>query len=631
MMGFKHKYHHDHSKDQKRFRHQSPSTLSSCMSTRNFTRTDEEQYREKNLTNKNRTMEKIEEEKHQAVKAKKKQQRESRKLHEILHEKFQRYSTQSNKKERKENAVFILKGECMNHRNTNNLYDDEKLLATFVWKKKLEKDGLSNISPEYLRTIMAQRVEQNKTEMEKLIKQRLEREFQNEIREKEKEFLQRIKEAEYFCKWKKQEELFHLNQIYLRSKLRIAHGRAKPIDLFVHYITDDDDDLAVGMHEPSTYLNGLTNHDLENLLADIRIYIEIEQQQNVETKLHKYDVQYWQDITTITGDELSNLRKLSAKLNNDQNIHIRRECIDSIIFQDVTETFKNKTLQQLKQLERCIRSKIGNEKDIDISYWESILSQLKIHMARTRLRDQYQLKLARKFQKIKEEQNISTTSKMNDNDFQSHEDLENKCLNEYKQGCYSPKLVNIHDFDISKYCILEADDWKKLEQQRQSIIKSDFVKSNIHDIFDELIRKIGSLTDDDLIVNEIISTDIQPLWSDKYKPCKPRFLNKVRTGYVWNSYNKKRHDTDNPPPKIIQGYKFNIFYPNLIDKNQQPSYSLTICENNRNFSILKFHAGPPYEDIAFKIVNEEWDKSFKHGFQSRFQNGILRLRFKFRK
>ena len=23
---------------------------------------------------------------------------------------------------------------------------------------------------------------------------------------------------------------------------------------------------------------------------------------------------------------------------------------------------------------------------------------------------------------------------------------------------------------------------------------------------------------------------------------------------------------DNPPPKIVQGYKFNIFYPDLIDK-----------------------------------------------------------------
>ncbi|CAF4879244.1 unnamed protein product [Rotaria sp. Silwood1] len=624
MMGCsKRKYHHDHSQDRKRFRHQSSSTSSSCMSTRNFTSIDEEeQYHEKKLTHKNRTIEKIDEE-HQTIKAKKKQQHESRK--------FQRYSVKSNETERKEKTAFISKGECMSHRNINNLYDDEKLLTTFVWKKKLEKDGLSNISPEYLRTIMAQCVKKNKTEMKKLKQQRLEREFQNEIKEKEKEFLQCIKEVEYFRKWKKQEELFHFNQIHLRSKLRIAHGRAKPIDLFIHYITNDDDnDLVVGIREPSTYLNGLTIHDLEDLLADIRVYTKIvEQQQKVETKLHIYDVQYWQDITTITRDELSNLRKLSANLNNDQNIHIKH----SVIFQDVTETFRNKTLQELEQLERYIRSKIENEKDIDIGYWELALSQLEVHIARTRLRDRHQLKLARKFQKIKEEQSISTTSKMNDNHFQSNEDLENKCLSEYEQGCYSPKLVNIHDFDIDifKCCILEADDWKKLKQQRQSIIKSDSVKSNVHDIFDELTRKIGSLTDDDLIVNEVISTDIQPLWSDKYKPRKPRFFNKVHTGYVWNSYNKKHYDIDNPPPKIIQGYKFNIFYPDLIDKNQQPSYSLTICENNRNFSILKFHAGPPYENIAFKIVNEEWDKSCKHGFQCLFQNGILRLWFKFRK
>jgi len=31
---------------------------------------------------------------------------------------------------------------------------------------------------------------------------------------------------------------------------------------------------------------------------------------------------------------------------------------------------------------------------------------------------------------------------------------------------------------------------------------------------------------------------------------------------------------DNPPPKIVQGYKFNIFYPDLIDKNTTPEYFL---------------------------------------------------------
>ena len=27
--------------------------------------------------------------------------------------------------------------------------------------------------------------------------------------------------------------------------------------------------------------------------------------------------------------------------------------------------------------------------------------------------------------------------------------------------------------------------------------------------------------------------------------------------------------------------------------------------------LLRFHAGPPYEDVAFKIVNREWNISHK--------------------
>lgn len=46
--------------------------------------------------------------------------------------------------------------------NTNNPYGDEKLLETFVWGKKLEKKGLSDIAPEHLKAITVQRVEENK-------------------------------------------------------------------------------------------------------------------------------------------------------------------------------------------------------------------------------------------------------------------------------------------------------------------------------------------------------------------------------------------------------------------------------------------------------------------------------------
>lgn len=109
------------------------------------------------------------------------------------------------------------------------------------------------------------------------------------------------------------------------------------------------------MHEPSTYLNGLTIRDLEDLLADIKVYTELELQQKPEHRRHEYDPQYWQDITTITQDELAKLRKLSAERYNDERVDDRREGINSAVYSDVTEKFKNKTALQLEQLEQRIK------------------------------------------------------------------------------------------------------------------------------------------------------------------------------------------------------------------------------------------------------------------------------------
>ena len=46
--------------------------------------------------------------------------------------------------------------------NANNPYGDERLLDTFVWEKKLQKKGLSDVPAERLKVLTAQRVEENK-------------------------------------------------------------------------------------------------------------------------------------------------------------------------------------------------------------------------------------------------------------------------------------------------------------------------------------------------------------------------------------------------------------------------------------------------------------------------------------
>jgi hypothetical protein len=121
-------------------------------------------------------------------------------------------------------------------------------------------------------------------------------------------------------------------------------------------------------------------------------------------------------------------------------------------------------------------------------------------------------------------------------------------------------------------------------------------------------------------------------WHDKYRPRKPKYFNRVHTGYEWNKYNQTHFDHDNPPPKIVQGYKFNIFYPDLVDRSKTPSYSLSPDPSGAvDTCLLRFHGGAPYEDIAFTIVNQEWETSHKRGFRCRFERGILQLYFNFKR
>ncbi|KAI9692352.1 MAG: hypothetical protein M1822_006583 [Bathelium mastoideum] len=132
---------------------------------------------------------------------------------------------------------------------------------------------------------------------------------------------------------------------------------------------------------------------------------------------------------------------------------------------------------------------------------------------------------------------------------------------------------------------------------------------------------------------EDISTSARPEWASKYRPRKPKSLNRVQMGYEWNKYNQTHYDNENPPPKVVQGYKFNIFYPDLVEKSKAPTYRME-REGGRkkgeywaaggadDYCTIRFKAGAPYEDLAFRIVDRQWDYSARkdHGFRSAFEN-----------
>ena len=72
------------------------------------------------------------------------------------------------------------------------------------------------------------------------------------------------------------------------------------------------------------------------------------------------------------------------------------------------------------------------------------------------------------------------------------------------------------------------------------------------------IAKTGMAGDEAEFSVEHSLGDQELLWADKFRPQKPKYFNRVHTGFDWNKYNQTHYDMDNPPPKIVQGYRFNV-------------------------------------------------------------------------
>uniref|UniRef100_A0A8C6WNM0 Splicing factor Cactin n=1 Tax=Neogobius melanostomus TaxID=47308 RepID=A0A8C6WNM0_9GOBI len=583
---------------------------------------------------------------------------------ETPEEKRARRLAKKEAKEKKRREKMGWSEEYMGYTNADNPFGDNNLLGTFKWQKALDKKGIGHLGEKDLKERNKLIQEENRRELQKVKQLRLEREREKAMRETELEMLQREKEAEHFKTWAEQEDNFHLHQAKLRSKIRIRDGRAKPIDLLAKYISAEDDDLAVEMHEPYTFLNGLTVTDMDDLLEDIKVYMELEQGKNVD---------FWRDMTTITEDEISKLRKLEASGKGPGD---RREGINTAVSTDVQSVFKGKTYSQLQALHLNIESKIkSGGSNLDIGYWESLLQQVRVYMARARLRERHQDVLRQKLFKLKQEQGVeseplfpiikeepttfnephetegmgpSTSTAENqqeggeDNNDQkegnkeeaeavlTEEDLIQQSQAEYDSGRYSPVLLTSTEMPLDTHTITPEEDLHRLQLARRQLQVTGDASESAEDAFVRRARE-GMGNDEAQFSVEFPVTGKMYLWADKYRPRKPRFFNRVHTGFEWNKYNQTHYDFDNPPPKIVQGYKFNIFYPDLIDKRSTPQYYLEPCPDNKDFGILRFHAGPPYEDIAFKIVNREWEYSHRHGFRCQFANGIFQLWFHFKR
>ena len=346
----------------------------------------------------------------------------------------------------------------------------------------------------------------------------------------------------------------------------------------------------------------MTEHDFLFDLAEKRKVILIE-------KLKEYK-------ENKINDEMNKNKKLENTGNkNNENKKSNVENILGENFQDAIN-FLNRIAQKSKKDKDKIKKAKKREREKDIEKLDKDdINQL--HKNNN---------ISTKFSSFSDFN--SSLNNSENNDFISNFSLSNKTnknpINFNNINILNKSYNNINNFND----INTINNIKKY--QEENIPDIDVSAVNPINLMEEQINDIDEVGANERVFNECVEVNANYDWSSKYKPIKPRYSNKVKMGFDWNRHNQAHYTSDNLPPKTIQGYRFNIFYPYLVDKTKTPQYKIERC-NTPDTCILRFHSGAPYEDIAFKIKNREWDMSEKSGFKNIFDKGILRLYFKFKR
>ena len=475
--------------------------------------------------------------------------------------------------------------KMLGYSNEVNPFGDSNLLEPFVWGKKLEKakkQGRREPSAEEKQVQLMQDIDRARRRREEKDRAREEME---RLRAEEL----RLREAAAYGDWQRKEEEFHLAQTQVRSTIRLLDRREQPIDLLARDILLleaaessklESKQLALNLAKirdthfknPIDIIQEVDSSNLEALLSEIDSYLELARVQNSPY------IDFWTDLREVARGE----RKMRVNRKNNKALH-------QSVVDDVRKLLKEKSFTELETMEDDIQRGLKSGDRVDVEYWEQVLDEIRYQGYLKKLASRYEAMLERRRDAVSRLTALEySLPKVNENE-------QLKMLKEAKEQV--------------KETILSSAEKQFLEMEKEKGLAEDEELMGVRDEF-PVIRRYS--------------------WEDMYTPRRPVFYNRIVAGFDWNVYNQTHYDEDNPPPKIVLGYKFNIFYPDLIDPYKAPKYHLEGADEP-DCAIIRFHAGAPYQDIAFTIINQEWDVDRRGGFQCTFEGGILRLHFSFRR
>ena len=347
----------------------------------------------------------------------------------------------------------------------------------------------------------------------------------------------------------------------------------------------------------NSHNSNTSNFTLENITDNINTQLLILDKDNKESKESNLEIE--EKACFIRQQKLEYWKSLLEIYNNNHNSSSNTPKLDKTIEDEIQNILNNKTLNEFVEFENEILETFNELDDTnDILYWTRVLDRIRYKKSFLIIDNMYNIFLDNNKEAFFEEQEEKANSTI---------------VNTYNNTNTTNTTNNPHTIK------LEEEDEEEEEEEEAG-------ESNEIKLYKE--KDEENKTD---IYNIPKNNNKNSNTNNTYiKYYAPKYYNRIKRGYDWNKYYQLHFDYDNLPPKVIQGYKFIIYYYELKNTKQAPQYSIEPSDTP-NTCILRFKAGPPYRDIAFSILNREWDMEEKHGFKNLFHRGTYYLYFNFKR
>lgn len=601
--------------------------------------------------------------------------------------------------------------------NEDNPFGDANLTERFVWRKKIARDveAGADMADELTLDAERRRHAERLAEIEKVKRRREERERERAEHDAEMEQLMRERAMLEFAGWEQKEDEFHAQQARVRSEIRLAEGRAKPVDVLAKQ-------LAAGLDfdfqtKPRDVMAELTEREVLDLREDVAHQLALMEGAGQSVGM-EHD--FWGAMLLCVDEKLRVLREKAEEERRGRRGKQGQGAVGGSddIHAEVDSLLEGKSTSALEEMEAQVVATLTGGGAVEVEYWERVKARLAYFKAAALLEDIHAV-LADKSvdaqRRAMMEEGAAPVGGPRDPAAAAAEEEERLAREAERAdaeeaaarqeafratrsiGSPSPEPEDRAELEaLGAWPPMDPDeDMQQLRQLRRerargrgrALARTEAAESasdkkeltGLAAQLDEMTREeqamgqqpssgarkmlpdagmrwemsqpasrgdkadvaaaagfradtereMGSMAQGEGNYRQEVAVDdgLGGWAHDRFKPRKPLYFNRVSTSYQWNNYNRTHYDFDNPPPKSVSGYKFNIFYPDLIDKSKTPTYKFLPdpASPSGETILIKFHAGAPYEDVAFRVVNGPIAHGARRGQRNTFERGVLRV------